>query len=555
MTRDVWRRVAPVRYGYPVPHPLTLARTGRGGPPGRSFLTRPPGGTRLRLTAVAVLAAVGLAGCVAPKVQDTPDPTGDSSTGSPGQAEGGQSLEQLYAQQVAWEQCDAYECATVQAPLDWDAPETGTINLALRRSVANGSADQRIGSLLINPGGPGASGVGFLDYAVSAMIGKTVTEVYDIVAFDPRGVGQSSAVDCGDDATVDAYLTAEVPLEDQADVEAARETARAFGEGCLAATGPLLGEVDTVSAVRDMDLLRAVLGDEQLNFAGFSYGTFLGATYAGLYPENVGRMLLDGALDPSMSNDDLLVGQAMGFENALRAYVADCQAGSDCPLTGDVESGMEQVAALVDRIEAKPMDGGGGTLVNSTLAFYGIIRALYDDASWPFLTTALTEAIRSNTASTLLQLAYSYLDRTPDGAYLSNAMIAFTAINCLDYPMPARDYDEMVDFAEEMRAVAPTFGSDFAMAIGCESWPFQSTAERAPIAAPGAAPILVVGTTGDPATPYKWSVALAEQLESGTLLTWEGEGHTAYGRSNDCVARAVEGYLVDGTVPEDGLTC
>ena len=545
MTRNGWGGVAPIRYRWPVPHPVTPALSRRSAAP------RHPDGTRLRLTAMAVLATIGLAGCVAPKVQDTPD----SSSQSPGQAEGGQGLDELYAQQVAWEQCDGFECATVTAPLDWDDPEAATIDLALKRSVATGSADQRIGSLLINPGGPGASGVDFLEYAISSMIGKTVTEVYDIVAFDPRGVGQSSAVDCGDDATVDAYLTADVPLDDQAAVEAARETARVFGEGCLAATGPLLGEVDTVSAVRDMDLLRAVLGDEQLNFAGFSYGTFLGATYAGLYPENVGRMLLDGALDPSMSSDDLSIGQAIGFENALRAYVTDCQAGSDCPLTGGVESGMEQVAALLERIEAKPIDGGDGTLVNSTLAFYGIVVTLYDDASWPYLTIALTEAIVSNTGSTLLQLAHSYLDRTPDGAYLSNAMIAFGAINCLDYPTVARDYDEMVDFAEEVRAVAPTFGGELAMAIGCEAWPFQSTAERAPIAAAGAAPILVVGTTGDPATPYDWSVALADQLESGTLLTWEGEGHTAYGRSNDCVAQAVEGYLVDGTVPEDGLTC
>ena len=544
---DGWGRGARVRYGCPVPHPLTSARARRASPPRRAS------GTRLRLAALAALAAVGLAGCVAPKVQDTPDAT--SSSDSQDQAAGAQGLDQLYAQEVAWAQCDGYECATVQAPLDWDAPDGGTIDLALKRSVATGSADQRIGSLLLNPGGPGASGVDFLDYAVSSMLGRTVTEAYDIVSFDPRGVGQSSAVDCGDDATVDAFLTADVPIDDQADVEAARELSRTFGEGCLAATGPLLGEVDTISAARDMDLLRAVLGDEQLHFAGFSYGTFLGATYAGLYPENVGRMLLDGALDPSMSNDDLVVGQAIGFEKALRAYVTDCQAGRDCPLTGDVDSGMEQIAALVERIEAKPIDGGDGTLVNSTLAFYGIVVTLYDDASWPYLTIALTEAIRSNTGSTLLQLANSYLDRTPDGAYLSNSMIAFTAINCLDYPMPARDYDEMVAFADEVRSVAPTFGSDFAMAVGCETWPFRSTVERAPITAAGAAPILVVGTTGDPATPYDWSVALADQLESGTLLTWEGEGHTAYGRSNDCVAEAVEGYLVEGTVPDDGLTC
>lgn len=517
--------------------------------------------TGVRLVAMSALVGVVLAGCVAPKEQTTLDnPSGATTAPDEGAAAGqdlsGQGLDGFYGQTVAWSDCgDGFECATVQAPLDWDVPETDAIDLAIKRSAATGPADQRLGSLLINPGGPGGSGIEFLDSAVGGMFGQDVLDVYDVVAFDPRGVGQSSAVDCGDDAVVDAFFTADLPIESQADVEAVREVVRVFGEGCLAATGPLLGEVDTVSAARDMDLLRAVLGDERLYYAGFSYGTFLGATYAGLYPENVGRLLLDGALDPSMSNDELVIGQAIGFENALRAYVEDCQAGASCPLTGGVDAGMRQIADLVERIEAKPIDAGAGLEVNGTLAFYGIVVTLYDDGSWPFLTQALDEAIRSSTGELLLYLANFYLDRTDDGAYLSNSMIAFNAINCLDYPMAVRDYDELAAFAAEVEAVAPTFGKDFGLAIGCETWPFQSTVERAPIAAPGAAPILVVGTTGDPATPYEWSVALAEQLESGTLLSWQGEGHTAYGRANDCLNDAVDAYLVDGVVPADGLTC
>ena len=511
-----------------------------------------PPATPLRRSAVLLtVTAVLLAGCLAPKEQSTPGQDGPTPT-----AEVGRDLDGLYAQEVAWSECGTgYECATVAAPLDWDAPETGSIQLAVKRSLATGSADQRIGSLLINPGGPGASGVEFLDYAVTGVLGQDVLDAYDVVAFDPRGVGGSSAVDCGDDAVVDEFLISDVPLENQADVDAARETARVFGEGCLADTGPLLGEVDTVSAARDMDLLRAVLGDEQLFYAGFSYGTFLGATYAGLYPTNVGRLVLDGALDPSMTNDELVVGQAVGFENALRAYVADCQAGAGCPLNGTVDDGLAQISTLVDRIEAEPLAAGAGLTLNSTLAFYGIVVTLYDDGSWPYLTQALAEAMQENTGEVLLQLANFYLERTEDGSYTSNSMIAFPAINCLDYPTEVREYDEMVAFAQEVAAVAPTFGEDFAMTLGCEAWPFQSTVERAPILASGAAPILVVGTTGDPATPYEWSIALADQLESGQLLTWEGEGHTAYGRSNGCVADAVESYLLTGTMPADGLVC
>lgn len=467
----------------------------------------------------------------------------------------GGSLEEFYAQQVTWEPCGAYECARVAAPLDWDDPAAGSIEIAINRAAATGAADQRIGSMLVNPGGPGGSGLDFLDYAVSGVFGEDVRAAFDIVGFDPRGVGQSTPVDCGDDAVVDDYLTSDVPLNNQADVEAAREKVRAFGAACLEATGPLLGEVDTVSAARDMDLLRAVLGDDQLYYTGFSYGTFLGATYADLYPQNVGRMLLDGALDPSMSNDDLVIGQAVGFENALRAYVADCQAGASCPLTGGVDAGLAQLVRMLDRIEAQPIDAGGGNRVNGTLAFYGIVVTLYDDASWPYLTMALEEVVTTGTGTILLELANFYLDRTADGHYNTNAMVAFSAINCLDYPMVERDYDEMVAFAQEVAAEAPTIGEDFGMAVGCETWPFPATGERRPITAPGAAPILVVGTTGDPATPYEWSVALADQLESASLLTWKGEGHTAYGRAGECVAGLVEAYLLRGEVPEARATC
>jgi pimeloyl-ACP methyl ester carboxylesterase len=494
-----------------------------------------------------------LAGCVAPKEQTTLD---DPLVRTPAPDIVGGSLEAFYDQQVAWQPCDgAYECAWVAAPLDWDDPAAGSIEIAIKRAVATGTADQRIGSLLINPGGPGASGLGFLEYAVAGVFGADVRAAFDIVAFDPRGVGESTPVDCGDDAFVDDYFTSDISLENQADVDAAREKAWAFGAACLEATGPLLGEVDTVSAARDMDLLRAVLGDSQLYYAGFSYGTFLGATYADLYPQNVGRMLLDGALDPSMSNDDLVVGQAVGFENALRAYITDCQAGASCPLTGGVDAGLAQLVRMLDRIEAAPIDAGGSNQVNGTLAFYGIVVTLYDDESWPYLTMALEEVVTAGTGTMLLELADFYLDRTPDGRYTTNAMEAFSAINCLDYPMVERDYDEMVAFAQEVAAEAPTIGEDFAMAVGCETWPFPATGVRRPITAAGAAPILVVGTTGDPATPYEWSVALAEQLESASLLTWKGEGHTAYGRAGECVDDVVEAYLLRGEVPAPGATC
>ena len=501
--------------------------------------------------AAVAAAALVLSGCVGAKEQTTLPEEGSTTRPSVPVGEG---LDGFYGQDVAWEACGEYECATVAAPLDWDDPEAGAIELAVKRAPARGGEDGRIGSLLTNPGGPGASGMDFLESAVGYVLGDPVLDAFDVIGFDPRGVGRSSAVACGDDATVDEYLTTDFPMESQDDVEEARARQAAFGEVCLEDTGPLLGEVDTVSSARDMDLLRAVLGDDQLYYLGFSYGTFLGATYAELYPENVGRLVLDGALDPSMSNDDLVVGQAIGFENALRAYVEDCQRASTCPLQGTVDAGMAQVADLIAQAEAAPLPAGDSE-VNGTLAWYGVVVTLYDDGSWPYLTWALEEAINQGTAVTLLELANLYLDRTSDGVYTANGMVAFNAINCLDYPMVVREYDDMLAFADEVAAVAPTFGREFAMAIGCEAWPFPATGERREIHASGAAPILVVGTTGDPATPYEWAVALADQLDSAELLTFEGEGHTAYGRGGGCVADVVEEYLLEGTLPAGGATC
>lgn len=360
---------------------------------------------------------------------------------------------------------------------------------------------------------------------------------------------------CPDAALTDAFYTSDLPIRSQAELDVAREQVRQFGESCLAGTGPLLGEVDTVSSARDLDLLRAVLGDAKLHFLGFSYGTFLGATYAHLYPENVSRMVLDGALDPSKSLDDIIRGQAIGFEAALRAYVTDCQAGGACPLTGGVDDGVAQVAEILDRIELAPIPAGSGWQLNGTLAFYGIVVNLYSHRSWPNLTAALDEVVRSGTGALLLEHGNRYLDRTPDGGYTKNANLANTAINCMDYPTFERDYEEMVAFADRLAQAAPTFGADFGMGAGCEAWPLPASGARHRIRAEGAPPILIVGTTGDPATPYDWSVALADQLASGVLLTWVGEGHTAYGRAGACVSAAVEGYLLTGAPPEDGTSC
>ncbi|WP_255372042.1 alpha/beta hydrolase [Cellulosimicrobium sp. CUA-896] len=507
---------------------------------------------RARLCATFLTLALVLGACsVGPKTQTPADEAAASGTSQGTGEQGPEGFEEFYGQSLAWEDCGSgWECATARAPLSWDDPDSGDIELALKRLPASG---ERIGSLLTNPGGPGASGVDFVGDAAS-MIGEPVKEAYDLVGFDPRGVGSSSAVVCFDDERKDESLSRDF-ADDAAGREAMAAELAAWAEACEENTGALLGEVDTQSAARDMDMLRAVLGDDTLAYLGYSYGSQLGATYAGLFPDRVGRLVLDGAIDTTLTQDEVSEQQAVGFENALRAYVADCQAGPSCPLRGDVDEGMRQVRALLDRAKQDPLPTTSDRRVTQTLAFYGIAVTLYNDLSWPALTQALTEALQEGSGTMLLYLADVYNDRNPDGSFATNSTEAFRAVNCLDDrqdPDPAA----MEAQRERLEAQAPTMGSFFAYGgLTCVDWPYPEVEQEFDVHASGAAPIVVIGTTNDPATPYVWAEGLAKTLDSGVLVTFEGEGHTAYGRSNACVGDAVDAYLVEGTVPEDGLVC
>ena len=510
----------------------------------RSFLARAGA-----LTGVALL----LVACstTGPDDDGTAAPTADRGP-APELPEAPEGLSAFYEQDVVWEECGQGECADVNVPLSYDEPDGETIEIAVKRRAADGEA---IGSLLINPGGPGGSGVDLVE-GVDMMFSTDLLEGYDVVGFDPRGVGQSSAVDCVSDAELDEIRATDYDLDSPDQVEEFVTAAEELAEACAANTGPLLGHVDTVSAAQDIDVLRHVLGEAQLDYLGYSYGTLLGATYAELFPQNVGRMVLDGAVDPAADSDDLVRGQAKGFERALRVFIEDCLEGSQCPLTGPADNAVGQVQSLLELAGHTPLPTGTDRDLTPSLMFSGIILPLYEDALWPMLSSALAAAIHDNDGSQLLLLADIGAERDPaDGSYANNSTEAFMAINCLDYPVVA-DLDQMRSDAEELEEISPTFGSALAYGdISCEVWPETSTAERTPIAAEGAGPIVVIGTTGDPATPYVWSQNLADQLADATLVTYEGEGHTAYGRSNDCITEAVDAYLLAGTVPQDGLTC
>lgn len=511
--------------------------------------------TRSRGAAVVaglVVASLALSGCLYGMIPD--EAARPTTTKAPDTAGVSADLLPYYEQTLDWTSCSGdFDCTTVTAPLDWTDPSKGEIELSVIRSRAEGTTEP-IGSLLTNPGGPGASGVALIRDSVSFAVSDPVREQFDVIGFDPRGVGESTAVSCFDAADMDAYLY-DIPDNERgtdawADELLERHTA--FGEACEANSDGILPYITTENAARDMDLLRAVLGDTELNYLGYSYGTFLGATYAKLFPEKVGRLVLDGAVDPSVSVLDVNVTQGIGFESALRAYMADCLTDDECPFRGSVDDAMADLGTLMASVDRDPIPAADGRVLGADSLLTAIIAALYSQDSWSYLTMALGDVLEGN-AETAFQLADFYNNRQA-GEYLDNQTEAFRAYNCMDYPVDVTEA-QLTAAEDTLAAEAPTVAPYWFGPDPCEVWPYPPTGVREPITADGAAPIVVVGTTNDPATPYEWSVSLADQLSSGVLITRVGEGHTGYNKGNDCVDAAVETYLLDGTPPQDGLRC
>jgi pimeloyl-ACP methyl ester carboxylesterase len=502
----------------------------------------------IALVAGLTASALALSGCLYSMIpESTPlssaSPTADTSGVSA-------DLLPFYSQTLEWTDCGGgLDCATVTAPLNWDDPSQGEIDLAIARSRALSGSP--LGSLLTNPGGPGASGVDYMKQSPSYLASAALLNAYDVVSFDPRGVGASTAVRCYDAADMDAYLF-DIPAAArgtdawEAEVDAANAD---FAAACDANSDGILPYISTEQAARDMDLMRAVLGDDKLDYLGYSYGTFLGATYAKLYPERVGRFVLDGAMDPSIA--DVGSVQAAGFESALRAYMDDCLAGSDCPFRGTVDDAMSDLSALLQSVDRAPIPAADGRMLGADALMSAIATALYSQDMWTYLSQALTGVLQGD-PSLAFTLVDFYFDRS-GGQYTSNTTEAFAAYNCMDYP-PLTDEQETAAEAY-IEKNAPTIAPYWQGPDLCDHWAAAATGVREKITAPGAAPIVVVGTTNDPATPYAWAESLADQLSSGVLVTRVGEGHLGYMKGNACVDAAVEGYLLDGTVPEDGLVC
>lgn len=515
---------------------------------------RERGSVRRRLVAaMAGIAglALSLSGCLYAQI---PPMAPDGGRSLAPQTEGiDAALLPYYGQTLTWAACGGagFDCATVTAPRDYADPSAGDLQLAVIRHRA--TSGEPLGSLLTNPGGPGVSGVDTVRDSLSLVADETLTRSYDVIGFDPRGVGQSSAVSCYDAAGMDAYLY-DVPPGDRGSEErnAALEQRQAdFAQACEAGSDGLLPYISTENAARDMDLLRAVLGDAKLNYLGFSYGSLLGATYAGLFPDRVGRMVLDGGIDPSLDGSESGIAQAVGFENALRAFAADCLTTSDCPFSGSVDDAMADVSSLLERADARPLTNADGRQLGADTLLTSIVAALYSDQSWPYLRVALVD-VQNGDPSVAFQLADFYNGRV-DGQYSDNTMQALRAYNCVDNPR--EDEADQAAVEQELAQKAPVVAPYWVGPDACAAWTAPPTGTPGVITAPGSPPIVVLGTTGDPATPYAEAQALAGQLSQGVLVTYVGEGHLAYNKGNDCVNSAVDDYLVDGTVPAADLRC
>lgn len=456
---------------------------------------------------------------------------------------------------LTWGACEAREggerpskewrCATVTVPVDHAKPDGEKMSIALIRKEATRKSE-RIGSLLFNFGGPGASGVEQLSSQETAY--ANLNTRYDLVGFDPRGVGGSSAVACWGDAEQERSLTqTDATPDTPAEETALIEDARSFGAACSRETGKLLPHLTTSNTARDLDLVRQALGDDKLHYLGFSYGTELGAVYAHLFPKNVGRLVLDAVVDPTADTAGHARHQTTGFQRALDNYFTK---NGEKP-----EDGTARVAALLKRLDAEPLPTSGGRRVTESLAVTGMAAALYSQETWPYLTQALKEA-ESGNGDTLLVLADLYTDRDASGHYSTMAH-SQRAISCADNSQRPTVEDAR-RLLPEFTRISPVFGAFLAWdtAAWCAGWPAEGERATLDVSAPGAAPILVVGTTGDSATPYEGAKIMAKELGDGVgvLVTNEGEGHGAYG-SAACVTRVTDDYLLKGVVPKNGTTC
>lgn len=499
-----------------------------------------------------------------PAAPHSPAPAQETKGGSERSREGlpaaPAGLEKFYGQTPQWGPCEEggteWDCATVQVPLNYEKPDGKTIDIALKRLKGKDSK----ASLFVNFGGPGGSGTNTVGNWAPSALSAEMRANFDIIGFDPRGVHKSSGVRCRTDAELD---------EDNAEYELGRgeevikkiqADAKELADKCKAKNDPeLLANINTISAARDLDILRDAVGDLKLTYIGYSYGTLLGARYADTFPQNVGPFLLDSAVDPALSDAQLGAGQARGFEASVRNFMQTClDESGKCPFTGSVDEGLQQLLDFMDKATKNPLpttDKDRKVTGGHVLGL--VISTQYSPENLSELTIeALAAAMQKNDGSLVLQIMDYLNDRDASGVYKTNQDDAIMLIRAADQGPSSTDPAEWEKLNDQILKDAPIMGRFFL--YGDAFWSgfdIQATGVTGPVKAAGADPILVVGSKGDPATIYEWSVSLTDQLESAHLITFDGWGHGIFGGKSSCIDEAVENYFLEGELPADNLVC
>ena len=488
----------------------------------------------MRKALTLFLVALLLASCSSATKASFPDAANDAST-------------------LNWVSCNGhFQCATLKVPIDYTDASLGQFDIAVLR-YRDPNQHDRIGSLVVNPGGPGVSGV---EYALNAeyIVNPDVLERYDIVGFDPRGIGGSTPIHCLNATEQDAIFASDPKPDTDAEYAQTLTDTQDFVDKCVANT-PNIAHFSTQNAAHDMELLRQALGDKKLNYLGFSYGTYLGTLYAQQFPNNVGRFVLDGAVDPSLSIEEQTRVQAVAFDKALANFMIDCYTQEDCPLP--VNATTQYFNELFKSIAQKPLKVKD-RLITEGLVVTGTASALYDDVSgWPMLRTAIAQA-QDGDGTTFAELADNYNGRNQDGTYKNNENDANVVIECLDWQQN-KSNDQIRANLSTFTDAAQVFGAYVAFSgITCNMLN-QSIKATSPdnhkISFNTATPVLVIGTTEDPATPYAWAKRLSTYIVGSRLITLKGEGHTGYGRGSACTDDAVDTYLTTGKTLTKNLIC
>jgi len=453
---------------------------------------------------------------------------------------------------IEWKPCDGsanteVECGNIEVPFDYADPDQGSFVLFVKKHNAASPAD-RIGSMMVNPGGPGFGGSSLADDA-QYYFSQDLIDHFDIIAWDPRGTGESTpSVDCVD--TFDEYFALDSPPETSEEKQALIDASQAFNDKCVENSGTILPYISTQASAQDINSLRLALGEEKVSYFGFSYGSELGTTWATMFPETVRAIVVDGAVDPNASSIEEGMNQAKGFEGQLSTFLKQCSAKTTCEFHngGKAEAAFDK---LVLDIDAEPLEvSKERTPVTQGVLFTAVAQAMYSDYYWPQLSEALSAAQKGD-GSGILQLYDDYYQRKGDGTY-GNELEAFLAISCLDDP-GASSVEDVDSHIEDFITAAPRLGGNFAYGYSCALWPVKQAA-KVTITGKGAGPIVVVGTTGDAATPLDSTRKMAQSLEKGILIVVDANQHTGYG-ANNCVVKAVDDYLIELTIPTNETTC